>query len=377
MTLINKKYKPILATAVLIPTLSLAACGSADTNKNTTTQATTEAKTEATTQAVPETPVATETEATQASEYRSETLESFNQYKEFYTKTTMAYEDENGNVNIDRIDNVFKVINGEVADLTSSEVSSAVKNIEWMIYPEYVGKKINFKNTGGIDVIPEEELPIYVAKSAENPHFSQYLTNEDAKTAALKYESIMDKVIAEMNVLDEEDIPSNTVSEETIQELKQLIIDNENEYKFDIDHINDDTTSVGQKLVENIYYEKAIELYANITGELTFGEFYINENGEQAEAVSAYIVSPDTMTDRQKEVYNDYVNHYLGKDYKTAICEYERILSDYANDNANVHSKIDVKELDRESLIRFYQKQKELLLSMKNQYPEVSMSLHC
>lgn len=377
MTLINKKYKSILATAVLIPTLSLAACGSADTNKNTTTQTTTEAKTESTTQAVPETTVATETEATQVSEYRPETLESFNQYKEFYTKTTMAYEDENGNVNIDRIDNVFKVINGEVADLTSSEVSSAVKNIEWMIYPEYVGKKINFKNTGGIDVIPEEELPIYVSKCAENPHLSQYLTNEDAKTAALKYEPIMDKVIAEMNELDEDGIPSNTVSDETIQELKQLIIDNENEYKFDIDHINDDTTSVGQKLVENIYYEKAIELYANITGELTFGEFYINENGEQAEAISAYIVSPDTMTDRQKEVYNDYVNHYLGKDYKTAICEYERILSDYANDNANVHSKIDVKELDRESLIRFYQKQKELLLSMKNQYPEVSMSLHC
>ena len=115
-----------------------------------------------------------------------------------------------------------------------------------------------------------------------------------------------------------------------------------------------------------------IELYANITGELTFGEFYINKNGEQAEAESAYITRFETMTDEEKAIYNDYHDHYLGKDYLSYICEAERILSDYAEDNSNVHSKIDFKE-QKEMLL----KQKEILLSIKNEYPDVAMTLHC
>ena len=124
MKLISKRFLPY----ALVGTMMLAGCGNNVENKEQTlVEPTTTATTEEFTEEIPEVAETTK-EATK--DYYALAADSYNRYTDFYAFTNLAYEDENGNVNIDRIENSIKVINGEVADLTSSEVSSAVKNIE-------------------------------------------------------------------------------------------------------------------------------------------------------------------------------------------------------------------------------------------------------
>lgn len=354
MKLISKRFLPY----ALVGTMMLAGCGNNVENKEETlVEPTTTATTEEFTEEIPEVAETTK-EATK--DYYALAAESYNKYADFYAFTEMAYEDENGNVNIDRIENVIKVINGDVADLTSSEVSAAVKNIEWIVYPEYIGKKINFKRTNAYEYITDEkDLDVIKMVSMNAPKLSEYLTDEEAKAAGLESEALMDKIVAEMNE------SYDSVSEETIQETKAIMDKNEHLYREDINYINDDTTSMGNKIVLNIYKEKIIELYADMTGEYTYGEFKIAPYGEdEVNAISAYNTRPETMTDEEKIIYNNYEDHYLGKDYKNAICQLEQGLSKYAIDNANVHSQI-------EELKRY----KDYLISQKTNEFEYTLSI--
>ena len=212
MKLISKRFLPY----ALVGTMMLAGCGNNVENKEQTlVEPTTTATTEEYKEEIPEVAETTK-EATK--DYYALAADSYNRYTDFYAFTNLAYEDENGNVNIDRIENSIKVINGEVADLTSSEVSSAVKNIEWIVYPEYIGKKINFNRTNAYEYLTDEkDLDVLRMVSMDAPKLSEYVTDEETKAAALEYEALMDKIVAEMNE------SYDSISEETIQEIKAIM----------------------------------------------------------------------------------------------------------------------------------------------------------
>ena len=262
---------------------------------------------------------------------------TYNAYTDFYSLTGMAYEDENGNVNIQRIENFIKVMNGEVKDLTPSQVVDAKEDINYILLSQELVSNLD-------DVIASEYGYITLGKISmvEAPKISSFATNEETREYLEKYEMLRDKVQNEL-------IQNSKVSEETKEELRKAVIKMEKEYLPEKTEMNTDVTAEGNKLVENLTKEALVELTILATNEarINTNEFpgglkLAAETDEERDIQSkAMIHGLEILTDDEKEIYANMTMEIIITKYEEGVCAHLQNLADHAKFDSNIHSSTD------------------------------------
>ena len=358
-----KKVKPILLALSLMSASSLSACGTTDTKTNTTvikeettgTVATiiTEEKTteKVTEQVMPELTKEEEKEI----KFYNLAAESYNDYTEFYARSKMAYKDENARdgINISRIENMVKVINGEVSDLTAEEVMNAKEDINYVLLSQDL--------VTDLDNIIARDLGYITIEGKMNickaPKLSIYASDKETKIYTEKYETLRDKVMNDLN-------NTQSISDETKNELKEAVIEMEKDYLVDDNNMNNDVTAEGNKLLENLSKESLIELTALATNEARIeneefpgGLKLIAETDEERDIESkAKIHGLEILTDKEKEIYANMTMEMIVTKYEEGICAHMENLANHAKEDVNVYSK-------KEELIKLRDK----LVAMKEE----------
>ena len=266
-------------------------------------------------------------------------------YTPYCSETGLANYNEDGSINIDRIENIIKVINGEVADLTSDDVSTAARNIEQILLPQELNKACNF--------IHEEENGFMTIEGnfniCETPILSIYATNEETKEFLEGYENLRNEVIIEIN-------STNSISEETKLKCEKAVIDMQKEYKNSKNFANTDTSSEGNKLILNEAKVATIELANIVTDkariyddEFPGGLKLAPETYEEAMVIAKHDneATRDSMTEEEKLLYTETTLDLIKTPYVGYVCSAEEILGNYANNNQNVYSQIDIDEIQK------------------------------
>ncbi len=358
MTLNYKKIKKVVLPFALVGMMNLSGCSSlaiksekdkSNLTEATSTDTTTESNseelstvkviaptTEETTEKKEETSKLTDEEDKKLNFYKL-AAETYNKYTDFYSYTGMAYEDKNGKVNIDRIENFIKVINGEVADLTPSQIADAKEDINYILLSQDLVSNLD-------DVIAADLGYITIGKISmvKNAKLSEFASDEETKEITKKYEKLRDKVQKDLNT-------SNKVSDETKEELKKAVIQMEKDYLPDKNNMNTDVTAEGNKLLENLAKEALVELYVLATNETRIycdefpgGLKLAAETDEERDIQSkAMIHGVEILTDSEREKYAKMTMEIIVTKYEQGVCAHLQNLADHAKDNSNVHSNND------------------------------------
>lgn len=371
MKLTNKKFKKLALPLAIAGTLSLAGCGSQveqtyEENNTIVTEATTEEVT---------TEVATVEEIKETIEekedYYTMAANSYNKYTAFYCETGMAYADENADqgINISKIENMFKLIKGDVSDLTESEIEDACECLNYVLLSQNLSTNLH-------DVIDEELGYITIEGNitlSDVPSISEYLTDEETKEVVANYETLRNQVQNDLNT-------TNRVSEQTKEALRNAVIDMEYDYLPDENDMNGIVYNESQKLVENYAKKNLVDLTVLATNEsrlqteLFPGGLKIAPETDQERDVQskALIHGLDILTDSEKELYSTMTMELVGQKYLDGICTNQEEIKKNAIDH-NEHSKIDLNN-QKEMLL----KQKEILQSMLEQANEdVQVKIFC
>lgn len=342
-----KKLKPILLAVSLMTAGSLTACSPKKQEQNTAVKETTTTKTEV----IKETPVKeVKNEVTEDVKYYNLAAESYNNYTEFYARSKMAYADENAidGINIERIENIIKVINGEVSDLTSDEVINAKEDINYILLSQDLVTDLDniiARDLGYITIDGEMKI-------CEAPKLSIYASDKETKEFTEKYETLRDRVQLDIN-------STGSISDETKKELKEAVIQMEKDYLVDDNQMNDDVTAEGNKLLENLAKESLVELTALATNEsrIMTDEFpgglkLIAETDEERDIESkAKIHGLEILTDREKEIYAKDTMERIVTKYEEGVCAHMENLANHAKSNTNTHSKLELLKNKRDMLI--------------------------
>lgn len=345
MKLVNNKFKKVVVPFAVAGSLTLSSCGTTNVNvvedKNFLQKYSQESSFEIT-----ETPTNETTEVKveeineEIKDFYAEAAKSYNDNTYFYAETGMAYKDENADqgINIDRIENAIKVINGEVSDLTPSQVMDAKEDINYILLPQNL--------VTNLDNVTAEELGYVTIEGSFNmsdvPSLDEYAQNKETREFVEEYEELRDKVIEELNT-------TNKVSAETKNELKEAVIKMEEEYLPDENNMNTDVTAEGNKLLENLAKESLTELTAHATNEARIqtdkfpgGLKLILETDEERDIQSkALIHGVEVLTDEEKGIYAKSTAETVVNKYETGACEHAQNLADHAKGNSNVHSQIE------------------------------------
>lgn len=353
-----RKTKPALIGLALMFAGSLSACGK--TNDNTTAKIT--EQTTVTTEAKTEEPT-TESVVTEDVKNYNLAANSYNDYTEFYARSKMAYKDETArdNINIQRIENMIKVINGEVADLTPDEVINAKEDINYVLLSQDLVTDLDdiiARDLGYIEI--NGELKICSA-----PKLSIYASDKETKEFTSKYESLRDRVQLDINSI-------GSVSDETKNELRKAVVEMEREYLPDRDEMNSDVTAEGNKLLLNLAKESLVELTALATNEARImteefpgGLKLIAETDEERDIESkAKIHGLEILTDKEKEIYAKDTMERIVTKYEEGVCAHMENLANHAKSNTNVHSKIEFLKDYRNQLVAMKEKENNYTYSM-------------
>ena len=374
MSLTNNKWKKVVMP-IALSTLVLSGCGETKVEEQTT-EVTTEATTEATTQVTTEAVTEEVTEALEQEEVKTDyyalAAETYNKYTNFYSNTGFAYEDENApqGINIERIENMIKVIDGEVADLTGSDVSTAKETMNYILLSQELVDNLS-------DAYSEELGYVTIEgqfNMCDAPSIYEYATDEETREFVKKYEELRNKVQEDLN-------NTNRVSEETKQELKDAVVEMEKEYIPEDTTMNNDVNAEGNKLLENLAKEKLVELTALSinqsrieTDEFPGGLVIAPETRQERDVNSKVIIHGiEILTDSEKLVYSEMLMKKVGTKYEDGACAHEENLARYANEDDNSHSKIDTYQVKFDLLEqkKFLLKQKQLIEEAKMQDVEV------
>ena len=340
MKLINKKIKKIVLPFILAGTLSLTGCGNQEEKSEImeeTTQIVTENTTETTTEEVQE---ATINDAKEETNYYALAANSYNNYTKFYSETKMAFADENANqgINIEKIENMIKVIKGDVSDLTESQIDDACECINYVLLSQNLATQLSNVN--------DEELGYITIEGqinlSEAPSLVEYASDDETIEVLTKYETLRNKVQNDLNT-------TNKVSDETKQELRDAVIDMEYDYLPDENDMNGDVNAEGNKLLENYIKKNLVDLTVLATNESRIetevfpgGLKIAPETDEERDVQSkALIHGLDILTDSEKELYSTMTMELVGTKYLDGICTHQENIKRHAKDNVDTYSKID------------------------------------
>ena len=371
-----RKTKPALIGLALMFAGSLSACGK--TNDNTTEKLTEKATiaTEAKTEEITTEEITTEAKVdTKEVEFYNLAGNSYNDYTEFYARSKMAYKDEEArdNINIQRIENMIKVINGEVADLTSDEVINAKEDMNYVLLSQDLVTDLDdiiARDLGYVNI--EGNMQI-----CEAPKLSIYASDEETREFVEKYERLRDQVHDDIN-------KTNAVSDKTKNDLKNAVIEMEKEYLPERNEMNSDVTAEGNKLLLNLSKESLVELTALATNEsrIMTDEFpgglkLIAETDGERDIDSAALLLRGKELLGSKEL-SDIKQLELAKElsdikqlelaildmesivtkYEEGVCAHMENLANHAKSNTNTHSKIELLK-NKKAILEAYQEQIE------------------
>ena len=226
----------------------------------------------------------------------------------------------------EEIENIGKVLNSDTATLTRKDVTDVCDNINEILLPQYLIDTLGH--------IHNEELGYVTIEGQFDllnaPSLSQYATNSDTKAIVETYETLRNKVIADINA-------TNKVSEETKEELKAAVIKMEEEYVETVSDMNLDTTNEGQILLENYAKKKLIDLTVNaacvsrLESEKIGTLILIPETYEEKEIYAIAMTNGiEALTDEQKEVYNRLSLEKIDEKYIDGICTSQEQLKENA-----------------------------------------------
>ena len=304
-------------------------------------------------------------------DFYSKAAKTYNEYTDFYSYTGLAYADENGNVNIERIENAIKTINGEVADLTPSQVVDAKEDINYILLSQDLVSNLNDIYNAELGYVKIEGQ----ISMLETPKLAEFATNKETKEIVEKYEMLRDKVQNDLNT-------NNKVSNETKEELKKAVVDMEKEYLPDKNNMNSDVNAEGNKLLENLAKEALVELTVLATNETRIyseefpdGLKLTAETDEERDIESkALIHGLEILTDSEKEIYANMTMELIVTKYEEGVCAHLQNLADHAKDNSNVHSKEDRNEKIAK-LISIKNELEAMKFSMNNTDYELTFNL--
>ena len=344
-----RKIKSKVVPYVLLGTMGLTLVGCSNEEKKTVSKVNS-ITSESTFQTTQTTQELTEEQVTNEIENKEEyyyalAAESYNNYTKFYSNSKMAYADENANcgINIDRIENVIKVINGEVSNLTPSQISDAKEDIGYILLSQ--------KLVSNLDDIIAQNLGYITINGQMNiediPKLSIYAKDEETKEVVENYESLRDQVINDINT-------TNNVSLETKENLKNAVIQMEKEYLPDETNMNNDVTAEGNKLLENLAKEQLCELTVLATNEarIETDEFpgglkLAAETDEEKDILNRYnlaVLGLNTeIVDFEKAL--DIKSSLVVTKYEEGACAHEEILARHAKDNTDVYSKEELQNI--------------------------------
>ena len=345
MELINRKFKKIV-TPILIGSLAITGCGK--TENKTTTEETTKIVTEAQTQEVTteeivqvEEPVVEENVETTEDENYILAANSYNNYTKFYSETEMAFADENANqgINIEKIENVIKVIKGDVSDLSESQIDDACECINYILLSQNLATQLHNVN--------DEELGYITIDSqislSDAPSLVEYATDAETIDVLNKYETLRNKVQNDLNT-------TNKVSDETKQALMDAVVEMEYDYLPDENDMNGDVNAEGNKLLENYVKKNLVDLTvlatnkSRIETEVFPGGLKIAPETDQERDVQskALIHGLEILTDSEKNIYSTMTMELVGTKYLDGICTHQENIKRHAKDNVDTYSKIDM-----------------------------------
>ena len=337
MKLMNKKIKKLVLPFILAGTLSLTGCGKQ--NKQTFVEPSTQTTVVEATEEATTVVVATETEAVKVDDTYTLAAASYNNYTKFYSETNMAYADENANqgINIEKIENMIKVIKGDVSDLTESQIDDACECINYTLLSQNLSTQLH-------NVIDEELGYITIDGQitlSDAPSLVEYATDSETIEVLTQYETLRNKVQNDLNT-------TNRVSDETKKELRQAVIDMEYDYLPDENDMNGDVNAEGNKLLENYVKKNLVDLTVLATNESRLetdvfegGLKIAPETDEERDIQSkALIHGLDILTDHEKEVYSTMTMELVGTKYLDGICTHQENIKRHAKDNVDTYSKI-------------------------------------
>ena len=328
MKIVNRKFIPY----VLVASMLLTGCGKQKNNGNSSINVT---------PTIPSQISNTPSEDSKVQTYEEKAQETYSENIQFYTNLGLAYA-YNGETNIDRIENMLKTINGNVSDLTQSQVNDSCEAIKNVLLSQELTSYLNDVNSyelGYLSTLDDASL-IYPASLVK------YVTNSETKEILMKFENIRNKVINDLNT-------SKKVSEETKQEIKRLVCEMEYTYYPDRDNMNNDVISEGNKLLENCVKKSLIDLTISATNQTRIfpekdTEYYsyfpnglklAAETDKEKELISTVLINGiDSLTDEQKLSYQKLMNEKVDTKYIDGICSHQENLRDHAKDELNVYS---------------------------------------
>ena len=274
-------------------------------------------------------------------DYRALACEFERNYTQYVSETGLAYysNEEQTEINIDRIENIIKVINGEVADITSSDVTTAARDIEQILIPQDLNKACNFiyrEENGFLTIEGNFDL-------CEAPKLSIYAKNEETKEYLERFETLRDELINEIN-------STGTISDETKAKFEKATVEMELEYLNSKNYANTDTSSEGNKLLLSIAKLKTIELTNYVTDkariyadEFPGGLKLAPETYDEVMVITKYDNEETRyqMTEAEKKLYTKITLDLIRTPIVESICAHEELLGRYADNNQNIYSSID------------------------------------
>ena len=181
MKIVNRKFIPY----VLVASMLLTGCGKQKNNGNSSINVT---------PTIPSQISNTPSEDSKVQTYEEKAQETYSENIQFYTNLGLAYA-YNGETNIDRIENMLKTINGNVSDLTQSQVNDSCEAIKNVLLSQELTSYLNDVNSyelGYLSTLDDASL-IYPASLVK------YVTNSETKEILMEFENIRNKVINDLN----------------------------------------------------------------------------------------------------------------------------------------------------------------------------------
>lgn len=271
-------------------------------------------------------------------------IESYNDNAKFYAENKLAYADEQsyGSINIDRVENMINLINGEVSSMSIGQIDDACEAIQTVLLPQEL--------TTQLSNVHDEELGLIKINGQINltecPSLIEYVSDSETKEVLTVYENLRDKVISELN-------KSNRVTSETKKELEEAVIQNEYDYLPDSNAMNGDVNAEGNKLLENYVKKNLIDLTVLVTNKSRIYDenVYLDglkiaaETDEEKELRSNYLINgASLLTDEQILKYQKLLLELVDTKYIDGICAHQENLKIHASVTSDVYSSIDNEE---------------------------------
>ena len=340
---LRKKAAALLSAGVM--TMSFAGCQK-NTNTNTSATTTQEQTTEMLTEEsqMQTLPIVDEEDNLNIEEvdYKASAREVYENNLEFWSM--YAYEraiesDAEGNkvplskeVVFSNIENVIKLMNGEVKDFSSSEVNDIYADLRYMLCPDKLTDTLNnVRNAelGYYEVEGQISLPFI-------PDLTKFAISEQTREMLAEYTTNANLVISDLN-------STNTVSKETKDIVTKTLLTQEESCILNPDYMQTKNSADG--VVRTIVAVDNSGLYTDATGEtriksdkVNSGEMRISpETQDEAIVYSMYLMgATDTLTDEQKIILQNLLVELRPIKHIELMCEYLTDLGIHADQKENV-----------------------------------------